>query len=367
MMLKRRVRFCGCLIVAVLAAAVVGCNETVGGDSVKDSSKTAQGADPVQYIKVEQQSIPDTLDLAAKVQADPTKVVRIFPPASGRLISIAVKPGDYVRRGQTIGVLNSSDVASARSDYAKAKIETERATRAMERQKLLLEHGAAAEKDYEDARAQAEAADAELARARQRLELLNVSLSDKADNVALIAPANGVVLDVSAAAGEFSKSLESANPLITIADLNVVWIVGDVYEKDVEKLALGKPVSITLQAYTGKQWNGHVDSISGALDPTTHTLKVRVSLPNPGHQIKPEMFGSIHVRAGTHQALVVPSAAIVREGNTTTVFFNRSGKAEQRTVTVGQTVDGKVEIISGLRVGEEVAAVGAELLKGQTD
>ena len=79
------------------------------------------------------------------------------------------------------------------------------------------------------------------------------------------------------------------------------------------------------------------------------------------------MFGSIHVRAGTHQALVVPSAAIVREGNTTTVFFNRSGKAEQRTVTVGQTVDGKVEIISGLRVGEEVAAVGAELLKGQTD
>jgi cobalt-zinc-cadmium efflux system membrane fusion protein len=345
---------------------MVGCSETVGGDSAKDSSKT-QSTDHVQYVTVEQQSIPDTLDLAAKVQADPTKVVRIFPPASGRLISIAVKPGDYVRRGQTIAVLNSSDVASARSDYAKANIEVARATRAMERQKVLLEHGAAAEKDYEEARAQAEAANAELARARQRLELLNVSVSDQADNVALIAPANGVVLDVSAAAGEFSKSLESANPLITIADLNVVWIVGDVYEKDVEKLALGKPVSITLQAYPAKQWNGRVDSISGALDPTTHTLKVRVSLPNLGHQIKPEMFGSIHVQAGSHRALVVPSAAIVREGNATTVFFNNAGKSEQRTVTVGQTVDGKVEILSGLHAGEQVAAVGAELLKGQTD
>lgn len=367
MLLKRRVRLCGCLMVAVLAAAALGCNETVGGDSTKGSSKTLQSVDPVQYIKVEQQSIPDTLDLAAKVQADPTKVVRIFPPASGRLISIAVKPGDYVRRGATIAVLNSSDVASARSDYTKANIEAERATRAMDRQKLLLEHGAAAEKDYVDARAQAEAAGAELSRARQRLELLNVSVSDNTDNVALIAPANGVVLDVSAAAGEFSKSLESANPLITIADLNTVWIVGDVYEKDMEKLALGKQVSITLEAYPDKQWNGRIDSISGALDPTTHTLKVRVSLPNPGHQLKPEMFGAIHVRAGTHQALVVPSAAIVREGNTTTVFFNSAGKPEQRTVTVGQTVDGKVEIISGLRVGEEVAAAGAELLKGQTE
>src|SRR5215469_7853883 len=105
MVQKRRVRLCGCLMVAVLAAAALGCNETVGGDSAKDSSKVSQSVDPVQYVKVEQQSIPDTLDLAAKVQADPTKIVHIFPPASGRLISIAVKPGDYVQRGETIAVL----------------------------------------------------------------------------------------------------------------------------------------------------------------------------------------------------------------------------------------------------------------------
>ncbi len=133
-------------------------------------------------------------------------------------MAIDVKPGDHVRRGQTVAILNSSDDASARSDYAKASIEAERATRAMERQKLLFEHGAAAEKDYIDARAQAEAARAELARARQRLELLNVNPSASTDRVLLIAPAGGVVLDVSAAAGEFSKSLESANPLITITD-----------------------------------------------------------------------------------------------------------------------------------------------------
>jgi len=352
-------------LVALLALA--GCRQPVGQDPGKASTAVQPNSDPVRYVKVVQQAIPETLDLAAKVQADPTKVVRIFSPTSGRVVAIEVKPGDYVRRGQTVAVLNSSDVASARSDYAKANIEAERSTRAMERQKLLFEHGAAAEKDYIDARAQADAARAELARARQRLELLNVSASANADTVPLVAPANGVVLDVNAGAGEFSKSLESANPLITIADLNTVWIVGDVYEKDVAKLDRGKQVSVTLQAYPDKQWTGRIDSISGALDPTTRTLKVRVALSNPGQRLKPEMFGSIHVKAGTHPALVVPSGAIIREGNTTTVFLNNAGKPEQRTVTVGQTVDGNVEIMSGLRAGEEVAAVGAELLKGQSD
>ena len=352
------------IAIAVSVLGLAGCKQHEGPDTAKAAPP---GEDPIRYVKVVRRSLPDTLDLAAKIQADPTKVVRIFPPASGRVVSIAVKPGDYVRRGQTVAVLNSSDVASARSDYTKAHIEAARATRAMDRQKLLFEHGASAEKDYIDARAQAEAAQAELARSRQRLELLNVPVTSNADSVPLVAPANGVVLDVGAAAGEFSKSLESANQLITIADLSTVWVVGDVYEKDLAKLERGKKVSVTLQAYPDEQWSGHIDSLSGALDPTTRTLKVRVTLGNPGQKLKPEMFGAIHVSAGTHMAIIVPVGAIIHEGNTTTVFVNKAGKPEQRTVTVGQSVDGSVEIVNGLSAGDEVAAAGAELLKGLAD
>jgi cobalt-zinc-cadmium efflux system membrane fusion protein len=260
--------------------------------------------------------------------------------------------------------LSSSDVGSARSDFAKANIEAERAMRAMERQKVLFEHGAAAEKDWIDARAQADAARAELARAKQRLELLDVSLAATTDLVTLVSPTSGVVLDVNAAPGEFSKSLESATPLITVADLNTVWIVGDVYEKDVAKVKRGKQVTITLQAYPGQHWTGHIDSLSAALDPTTRTLKVRVALLNPDQRLKPEMFGTIHVKVGSHQALVVPAASIIREGNATIVFVKNAEKPEQRSVTVGQTVDGNVELLSGLHAGDEVAADGAELLKG---
>lgn len=348
---------------SIALVACLGCGD-FDRDSAKAAPRIQTSSDSVRYVKAVERTVPDTLDLVAKAQADPTKVVRIFPPASGRVVEIRVKPGDRVRRGQTVAILNSSDVASARSDYAKAKIEAERSTRAMDRQKLLFEHGASAEKDFIDAKAQAEAARAELDRAQQRLELLNVDPSASSDMVALLAPASGIVLDVSAAAGEFSKSLESANPLITIADLNTIWIIGDVYEKDVAKLNRGKQVNVTLAAYPDKAWNGRIESISGALDPTSRTLKVRVALPNADERIKPEMFGTIHVRAGAHHALVVPAAAIVREGSTTTAFVNVSGKPEQRTVTTGQTIDGNVEITSGLQAGDEVAAEGAELLKG---
>jgi cobalt-zinc-cadmium efflux system membrane fusion protein len=351
------------LISLCVLLSLAACSRSSGQPNAA-SAKDQLGDSPVHYARVTEQSIPETLDLAAKVQADPTKVVHIFPPASGRVVTIEVKPGDQVRRGQTVAILNSSDVASARSDYAKAKIEANRAARAVDRQKLLLEHGAAAEKDYIDARAQADSARAELARTQQRLELFNVSLSSDSDRVSLVSPAAGVVLDVTAAPGEFSRSLDSANPLVTIADLYNVWIVGDLYEKDAAKISRQKPVTVTLQAYEGQEWKGRIDSISGALDPTTRTLKVRVALPNPKQLLKPEMFGIIHVNLGAHKALVVPAAAIIREGNITTVFARSAGKTEQRTVTTGQRVDGKVEILGGLHDGEEVAAEGAELLQG---
>src|SRR6516162_1738438 len=337
------------LAISALASllSVLGCSRS--SNSTATATATGQISAPaIRYVAAVRQDVPEILEVAGKLQPDPTRVVRIFPPASGRVVSIAVKPGDHVRAGDVVAILSSSDVAGAQSDYAKASIEAERATRETERQKVLYEHGAIAEKDYIEARAQADTARAELARTKQRLDLLNVNPSATTDRVKLAAPAGGVVTDVNAAPGEFSKSLESANPLITIADLNTVWMVGDVYEKDVAKVSRGKPVTISLQAYPGQRWEGRIESLSGMLDPSTRTLKVRVVLANPEQRLKPEMFGAIHVNTGSHRALVVPVAAIIREGSATTVFVKGAEKPEQRTVTISETVDGQVEILDGL-------------------
>lgn len=346
-----------CSILLILAA----CSRTEKGSEPASQSSPAAA---VQFVTVERRLVHEELDLPAKVQPVPTKLVRMFPPASGRLISVSVQPGDRVIRGETLAVLQSGDVGSARAEFAKVQIEADRATRAMQRIKSLYEHGAAAEKDYIEARAAADSAHAELQRTRQRLALLNASPQADSDRVRLTAPTNGVVLDISAAPGEFSKSLESANPLLTIADLATVWVVADLYEKDVAKVKLAMPVTVTLQAYPGRQWNGHIASISDALDPVTRTLKVRVVLANPARELKPEMFGAVHVDAGAHEALLVPATAVLREGDKASVFVQKDGKPEQRTVTLGATVGRDIEVLSGLQASEQVAAQGAELLKG---
>ena len=350
-------------MIASLALGLVACHHAE--PSAPEPASSAQSSEkPVHYVAVKAQPIHEQLELAAKVQADPTRTFRVFPPASGRILGIEVKPGDIVSKGQALAMLDSSDAASARSDFAKAKIEAERATRAADRDKVLFEHGAIAEKDYIDSRAQAESAAAELARARQRLEMLDINPTANGDRVPLLSPGRGVVLTVNAAPGEFSRSLETADPLVTLADLSTVWIVGDVYEKDIAKVQSGKQVGVTIDAYPGRQWSGRIESLSGALDPTTRTLRVRVSLTNADQKLKPEMFATIRAEIGTHTALVVPSSAIIHEGQKTTVFVDSNGKPEQRSVTTGQDIDGRVEIISGLQAGQQVAADGAELLTG---
>jgi membrane fusion protein, heavy metal efflux system len=329
-----------------------------------ESSKPQPVESSVQYVAAAAQPVADRLDLSAKVQADPRRMFRVFPLASGRVLGVKVKPGDRVVRGETLAAIDSADAATAQSDLAKAQIEAERAQRAADREKVLLDHGAVAEKDYIDAKAAADSAQAELARAKQHLALLGIRDGSATDGIPLVAPSRGVVLAVNAAPGEFSKSLDSADPLMTIADLSTVWVVGDVFEKDISRVQPGTRVTVTMDAFPGQQWRGRIDSVSGELDPVTRTLKVRVALANPGEKLKPEMFAAIHIDVGSHQAIVVPASAVIHEGQKTIVFIDSNGRPEEQIVTTGQTVDGKVEITSGVQPGQRVAVNGAELLTG---
>jgi len=341
--------------------ALAACRQ----DSAPATAPHADAAiSPVQFVAVTQQPVESQLTLGARVQADPARSFRIFPPASGRVLAVQVKPGDTVAKGERVASIQSADAGAAQSDLAKAQIEAERAQRAAQREKVLLDHGAVAEKDYIDAKAAADSAQAELERAKQRLSVLGMNAQTTTDDIPLRSPGRGIVLTVSAAPGEFSKSLDNADPLMTIADLSTIWIVGDIFEKDIAKVQPGTRVTVTVDAFPGQKWSGRIGSVSGALDPTTRTLKARVALPNPGDKLKPEMFAAIHVDTGTHNAVVVPSSAVIHQGQNTVVFIDNNGKPEQKNVTIGQAVDGNVEITSGLEAGQRVAANGAELLTG---
>ncbi len=357
------VRLFAPLALSCMILGLTACGDKSGAEA---ASQPAPNQTPVvQTQAVQQQLVPDALELAAKVQPDPASVVRVFPPAGGRVVQVMVRPGDNVRSGQVIAELQSSDVAQARTDYQKALAEYDRASRILTRSQTLYEHKAIAEKDLQDAQINTQEASADLERAKEHLHVLGVPLDGSYDTLRVIAPRGGVVLDLGAAPGEFSKALDAPAPVATIADLSTVWVVGDVYEKDLATVHLGSPVDVVVSAYPGQTFRGKLNALSGNIDPNTRTLKVRVDIANPKQLLKPEMFATIRVIRADRPVIVLPTTAVIREGDQSSVYVEQSpGKFEKRSVQLARTSGTQVEIASGLKPGEHVAVQGAALLRG---
>src|ERR1700749_5246123 len=172
---------------------------------------------PIEVPTIHPQSVTDRLVLAARVEPDPTRVVHIYSQITGRLVELYVRPGQEVSKGQKIGLIQSSEIAAARSDYDKAKIEVARSDRQLDRAKQLLQHEVMAQRDYDDLEAADQAAHAELARTVQRIHMLGFSPEGSSDSAPLKAPISGAVLETGSASGEMQRSLDNASPIATIA------------------------------------------------------------------------------------------------------------------------------------------------------
>jgi cobalt-zinc-cadmium efflux system membrane fusion protein len=300
--------------------------------------------------------------------ANPTSVVRIFPPISGRVVALKVLPGQEVSKGEQLGMLQSSDAAQARSDFEKAKIETARADLQLQRGKELLQHEVMAQRDYDDLKALDDADHAELNRARQALQILGFSEDSTTDIIPIRSPITGVVLDVGTAIGELQRSLDNATVIATVANIDSIWVIGDLYPRDLGSVKPKQPVEVSVAGYPGQIYHGVIDNISDAVDPVTLTLKVRVVLPNPGYKLKPQMYATIAVRNQKGSAIVVPSTAVIQSGKNTFVFVETSpGKYIRRNVSLGTVHDTTDEIIQGLEDGDRVVSIGAELLRESGD
>jgi membrane fusion protein, heavy metal efflux system len=347
--------------VVMAALGLAGC-----GEKAPEAAESERSQKIIQTAPVEFRTISTELAIPASVQPDPARVVHVFAPVSGRLIELRVKPGDSVRAGQAVAVVASSDVSSARSDYEKAKAQSQRSQSALSRVALLFQHGAIAQKDLDDAKAQAATDSSELERARARLHLLGLSESQSSDRAAVPAPRSGVVTETTSAPGEMAKSLDASNPLLTIADLSSVWVVGNVYEKDLEAVPRGLAVRITTDAYPSETWQGKIANVSDVVDAATHTVKLRVVLENRQHKLKPDMFATIHVLRSPLRVAVVPSSAVLHEGNTAFVMVPTAAskdRYEKRLVEVQESNPQQTLVRSGLQPGDVVVSSGAELLR----
>ena len=358
-------------------ALLVGCSHGQSGSSGTVSAQTTQTADQADYVApdargiqtlvVKTTQVPEYVEITAHIEADPTRVVHVFPPAGGRITEMRVRPWDHVKEGQILAVIESSDLSRAVADYHKAMADNEVKEKAFARSQDLYEHHAIAERDYQQAQADLQMSQADLAAAREQIRVLGMDPDKASTELHLNAPRAGVVLDVGAASGEFSNALSAPAPLCTIADISTIWAVGDVYEDQLSAAKQGEQAQVTLNAYPGRTWTGRVSVVSGAVDPNTRTLHVRVVLPNADEQIKPAMFGTIRLLRSSSPGILVPATAVVREENSAYVFVaTGANHFERRDVTLGRALDGSLEITKGLKEGDTIVSSNPLLLRAAT-
>jgi cobalt-zinc-cadmium efflux system membrane fusion protein len=304
---------------------------------------------------------PSKLNATGTVNPDVSRTIPVISIASGRVVDIHARIGDYVQKGQLLMEVQSNDVATAFSAYLKA-VNDERLTQVqLDRAKLLHDKGAIPTSQLEIAQNGEDDTKAALVAAEQQLHVLGVDKDHPSETVKVYSPASGYIISQNvtnaAAAG---VTYGGSSTAFTIADLSHVWVVCDVYENDLASVHLGQKAEIRLSAYPDKVLTGVIGDIGAVLDPTIRTAKVRIELPNPGTLMRIGMFATATFYGKTDQTHAsVPAAAILHLHDRDWVYVPGSGDGNFRRVGVegGDMLPGGLqEIKSGIGVGQQVVS-----------
>jgi cobalt-zinc-cadmium efflux system membrane fusion protein len=276
--------------------------------------------------------------------------------------------GAKLKAGDALASLDSPDLGQAQADFVKAQADQKLAERAFQRQKELFEHGVAPRKDFEQAQDDLERARGEAERARLKLANLGVK-SERTDNrFTLHAAIAGEVTERSINPGmEIRPDL--ATPLFVLSDLSRLWVLMDVFEKDIGVIHVGQHILVRVQAYPNQSFPATVDYISRVVDDNSRTVKVRCVLPNPEKKLLPAMYASVEVQSGPEDmGIVIPLNSLFTEGESDWVFVAMDqGHYQKRPVKVGLRLKDKAVIDEGLKPGERLVVSGALLLRTEQD
>jgi cobalt-zinc-cadmium efflux system membrane fusion protein len=304
---------------------------------------------------VERQAAP-ALNVTGVVQPDIARSVPVISLAAGRVVEIKARLGDRVTKGQLLLRVRSSDVSGAYQVYLKAANDERLARQQLERAQDLYDKGATAKSILEQAEDTEQNAKVDLETANEQLRLLGVDRDHPSGIVDVIAPISGVITDQQVTNAAGVQGLAGPNPF-TISDLSYVWIVCDVYENDLDAVHLGEYADLHLNAYPHRVLKGRIDNILPILDPTIHTAKVRLEVPNPERLMRVGMFVTATFYGQRPEArTAVPATAILHLHDRDWVFLAAGDKRFERLeVSSGIMLPGNMqEVLRGLQPGTEV-------------
>jgi cobalt-zinc-cadmium efflux system membrane fusion protein len=350
-----------------LSLSLTGCTDSKG-DPKAEAPPPAQVQNEQDFNAI-QVNHPEQFPLATAVARDSTsqltvtgtvnpdisRSVPVISIASGRVVEIHARLGDFVKKGQVLLRVQSADMSAAFSDYRKAVADEQLTRTQLERAQLLYGKGAISLNDLQVAQDTDAKAKVDVENTTERLRVLGGSIDHPAAIVDIRAPVSGVITDQQVTNAAGVAGLGSPNPF-TISDLSHVWILCDVYENDLPSVHVGETAEIRLNAYPDQALTGRISNILPVLDPTLRTAKVRIEVSNPG-LMRVGMFvtATFHgQKKETHTA--VPATAILHLHDRNWVYVLTGEQKFRRTeVTVGQNIAYNMqEIVSGLLPGQQV-------------
>ena len=323
----------------------------------------------VQVLIVEPTTLTRSLRLTGAVAYNAFHTTPVITQVSGPVSRIAVVPGQKVTQGEAMLYVASPDYSQLRTNYLKAKDADALAQKAFARAKDLYEHHAIAEQNLEQAESAEVQASGDLVAAQAALKVMGVTDPDalvKAPpsfEVPVKAPISGLVVEQDVAAGQLIQP--GSTQCFMISDVSTVWVLVNVYQKDLPYVHMGDQVTIQTDAYPD-EFHGRIAYVAAALDPSTRTLQARIETSNPGEKLKKDMYVVTTVNAGSiRNAIALPDAAVLRDNENQPFVYAASSANEfgRRSVTLGENFNGQTEITSGLKTGDRVVGNGSLFLQ----
>ncbi|MCP3103477.1 efflux RND transporter periplasmic adaptor subunit [Myxococcus sp. K15C18031901] len=361
------------LLMGLLALSAAGCTSAAAPSPTPERTAASPQKDGVIQLAEASQAFvavtpvqPDPsgalLQAPARVAFRDEAVSRLAAPLAGRVVTVHVRTGDTVKQGDALVTLDCPEAAAARTAVATSGAALREAQSAFERERRMFDQGVSTERERLAAETRLTEAQAELARAQASVGFVGAG---GGTTVVLRAPLAGTVLSRSAAVG--SAVQPGGEPLVEVGDPSALWVVAEVFERDLPQVREGARVKVTLPSVHAPL-EGTVTSVGAVVTTGSRTAPVRVALAETPAGLRPGMFGRVRIDAAEASLTLPVEAVLLRNGKESVVYVKQDERTfVRRSVVIAPPVDGRVQVIAGLTQGEQVVTKGALLLDGAAD
>lgn len=314
----------------------------------------------MSFSDVQVETVKNELKLFGKINAANNRQAQVYPVVGGSVVKVNAELGDYVKQGQVLAVLRSSEVAEFERQKMDAQNDISLAEKNLQVARDLFAGKLTSEKDVLAAEKELEKSKA----ANQRIkEVFNIYNLGKGSIYNVTAPISGFIIDKNVNQNMQIRS-DRTDFLFSIAQIDEVWVMANVNESDIGKIQQGMDAEVHTISYPDKVFTGKVDRIYNILDPDTKAMKARISISNKDLALKPEMNATVTIRFTENKNMIaVPSSAVIfdKSKNWVMVYTDRS-HIETRLVEVYRQLGDKTYIASGLQPGEKVITTNQMLV-----